>query len=350
MKKRISLVTLLALLLGMSIMPLWGQATGALKGIVKDQSGKPLAGATVEVVDSATGRKYELKTDSKGEYSSIGIAIGTYDVSLMKDGQVADRVSRVPIAPGDPRVVNFDLSTKQPVMTEEQKKAIEAVQKHNEKIKTLNASLTQAKQLEAAGNYDEAINVLQQATQVDPSQDLVWFNLGDAQRGAKKYPEAIESYQKAIGIKSTVGAYHNNLADAYAKSGQTDKAVQEYDAAAKAEPAQAATYYFNEGAVFTNTGKTDEAVAAFDKAIQVDPTKAAAYYWKGVNMLAKATTKGDKMVAPEGTAQAFNKYLELEPNGPYAQPAKDLLASIGAPVETTFGKGKAAPPAKKKQQ
>ena len=74
--------------------------------------------------------------------------------------------------------------------------------------------------------------MLQQATQVDPNQDLVWFSLGDAQRGAKKYPDAIESYQKAIAIKSTVGAYHNNLADAYAKSGQTEKAVQEYAAAA----------------------------------------------------------------------------------------------------------------------
>ena len=41
MKKHISLVTLLALLLGMSAMPLWGQATGGVKGVVKDQNGKP---------------------------------------------------------------------------------------------------------------------------------------------------------------------------------------------------------------------------------------------------------------------------------------------------------------------
>jgi len=350
MKKHFSLVTLLALLLGMSAMPLWGQGTGAVKGVVKDQNGKPLEGATVELVDPGTGRKYDLKTNAKGEYSSIGIALGTYDLTLLKDGKPTDKVSGVPVVPGEEaRVVNFDLSTKQQpaAMTEEQKKHIEDVQKHNEKVKTLNASLAQAKQLEGAGNYDEAITVLQQATQVDPNQDLVWFSLGDAQRGAKKYPEAIESYQKAIAIKSTVGAYHNNLADAYAKSGQTEKAVQEYDAAAKAEPAQAATYYFNEGAVFTNTGKTDEAVAAFNNAIQADPTKAAAYYWKGVNMLAKATTKGDKMVAPEGTAQAFNKYLELEPTGQYADAAKQLLASIGAQVQTSFGKSKTPP---KKQQ
>jgi tetratricopeptide (TPR) repeat protein len=343
MKKHSKSVMLLALLFAMSAVPLWADLTGTVKGVVKDQSGKPMDGATIELVNTDTGRKYELKTNSKGEYQSIGIAPGTYDMTLVKDGKALDKVSKVPIAPADePRVVNFDLTGKQPAgMTEEQKKQVEAVKTHNEKVKTLNASLAQAKQLETTGNYDEAVTVLQQATQVDPNQDLVWFNLGDAQRGAKKYTDAIESYQKAIAIKPTVGAYHNNLADAYAKSGQVDKAVQEYSAAAAAEPANAGTYYFNEGAVFTNTGKVDEAIAAFDKAIQADPTKAAAYYWKGVNLLGKATTKGDKMVAPEGTAQAFNKYLELEPTGQYADAAKQLLASIGAPVQTTFGKQKA---------
>ena len=57
-------------------------------------------------------------------------------------------------------------------------------------------------------------------------------------------------------------------------------------------------------------------------------------------MIGKATLKGDKMVAPEGTAEAFNKYLELQPNGPFAEPAKQMRASIGATVETTYGKKK----------
>lgn len=349
MRKHIILVTLLALLVGLNATPLWAQGTGAVKGVVKDASGKPLEGATVELISPDTGKKVTLKTNAKGEYSSIGVAATTYDISVLKDGKLLDKVSKVPIVPGDePRVVNFDLSTKQPVMSEEQKKQVEEVQKHNEKVKTLNASLTEARAKEASGNYDEAITILQQATQVDPKQDLVWFNLGDAQRGAKKYTDAIESYQKAIAIKGTVGAYHNNLADAYAKAGQTDKAVQEYAAAVAAEPANAATYYFNEGAVFTNTGKTEEAVVAFDNAIKTDPTKAAAYYWKGVNLMAKATTKGDKMVAPDGTAQAFNKYLELEPTGQYADAAKQMLGMIGASVETSYGKAKT--PAKKKPQ
>ena len=37
-----------------------------------------------------------------------------------------------------------------------------------------------------------------------------------------------------------------------------------------------------------------------------------------------------------------NKYLELAPTGQFADPAKQMLASMGATVETTFGKGKTA--------
>src|SRR5258708_25604277 len=108
------------------------------------------------------------------------------------------------------------------------------------------------------------------------------------------------------------------------------------------DPTHAAPYNCNVGAVLTNAGKVDDAISAFDKVIAADPNKASAYYWKGVNMIGKATLKGDKMVAPEGTADAFQKYLELEPTGTFAQPAKDMLASIGASIETTFGTKKKA--------
>jgi tetratricopeptide (TPR) repeat protein len=121
-----------------------------------------------------------------------------------------------------------------------------------------------------------------------------------------------------------------------------DDAVKTYAAAAQADPTNAAQYYFNTGAVLTNAGKVDDALAAFDKVIAADPTRADAYYWKGVNMIGKATLQGDKMVAPPGTAEAFQKYLELQPTGTYADAAKQMLTSIGASVETSFGKKKAA--------
>jgi tetratricopeptide (TPR) repeat protein len=164
---------------------------------------------------------------------------------------------------------------------------------------------------------------------------------------------AVTDYLKAIELRSSsdtaakdpennvkMAAYYNNLAEAYSKSNKTDDAVAAYTKAAQLDPTHAATYYFNEGAILTNAGRVDDAIGAFDKVIAADPTRAAAYYWKGVNLIGKATLKGDKMIAPEGTAEAFQKYLELEPDGKLAQPAKDMLASIGATVETGFGKKK----------
>ncbi len=345
MKKHISLVILLTFLVGICAVPVWAQFTGTAKGVAKDVNGKPIEGATVELFSADNGRKIDLKTNAKGEYFSIAIPGGTYKFSLIQDGKVLDSIDKVPVIAGGEREINFDLAKEkaqagqQSGITPEQQQKIEAVQKENEAIKGLNEQLVQARQLETAGNYDQAITILQQAAQTDPKQDVIWASLGHAQFGAKKYPEALESYQKAIAIKST-GPYHSGLADAYAKSGQTDKAVQEWATAAQIDPTNAGSYYFNEGAVLTNIGKIDEAIAAFDKSLQVDPTRADAYYWKGVDLMGKATLKGDKMVAPDGTAEAFNKYLELAPTGKYADPAKQMLASIGAPVETSYGKSK----------
>jgi tetratricopeptide (TPR) repeat protein len=349
MKKYIYFVAVL-FVLSMCAAPLWAQMEGSIRGTVTDQSGKPIPNATVRLYDAQNGRKYEIKTNDKGEYRSIGIYLGTYKATLIVNGNAVDEHNGVPIYAGQEQVVPFDLAKDlggASGISDEQRKKMEEAQKQNEKIKGLNASLQQAKELEGAGNYDQAITVLQQATQVDPNQDLVWAYLGDAQRGAKKYSDAVESYQKALALKPTSGPYMSQLADAYAKSGQTDKAVQQYAAAAQADPQNAAAYYYNEGAVLTNTGKIDEAIAAFDKALQLDPNRADAYYWKGVDMIGKATMKDNKMVAPPGTAEAFNKYLELQPTGKYADAAKQMLAQIGASVETSYGKAKSSSGKKK---
>jgi len=166
----------------------------------------------------------------------------------------------------------------------------------------------------------------------------------------------VVAYQKAVDLKKAVtndkdpnaaknlAAYYNNLAEAYAKAGKVDDAVKTYAQAAQTDPSNAGQYYFNTGAVLTNAGKVDDAIAAFDKVIAADPNRAEAYYWKGVNLIGKATLQGDKMVAPPGTAESFQKYLELQPTGTYADPAKQMLATIGASVETGFGKKK--PPKK----
>jgi hypothetical protein len=43
-----------------------------------------------------------------------------------------------------------------------------------------------------------------------------------------------------------------------------------------------------------------------------------------------------KITAPPGTIEAFQKYLELAPNGKDAEGAKAMLQQLGSSVETKF--------------
>jgi tetratricopeptide (TPR) repeat protein len=358
--KKISLTLLLALIASVLIVPAAFAQTAQVKGVVKNLEGKPMVGATVEFLSLDTGRKLTFKTDKNGTYFSIGVPSGIYKVTLtspeLQQPYIARAKFQVTLSQ-ETNECDIDLKKDQGAavqnMSPEEKARLEQAQKEKTKIKGLNDMLAKSQQQQQAGDFQGAIATLTEATNIDPSQDVLWFKLGEVERAyapkaaspdekKKLYNDAAEHYKKAIALKPTVGAYYNNMGDALAKSGNVQGAIDAYTQAAQNDPTNAAMYYFNLGAVLTNTGKTDEANAAFDKAIAADPTKADAYYQKGVNLLGKAKLGSDgKMQAPEGTAEAFNKYLELQPDGPNAESAKQLLASIGAKVETTYGKGKA---------
>jgi tetratricopeptide (TPR) repeat protein len=351
--------------------PLAHSQTASVKGVCKDVDGKPIAGAEVEYYGTDTGRKYTLKTNNKGEYFSLGVLPGKYNFTVRKDGKEIFHINGLVIGTEE-FTQDLDLKKEQaaqaagqgltPEQLKQQEELRQKAAKENNVVKSLNEKITEADADAKAGDFDKAIATLNEANGIDPTRDLIWARLADAYRQSaakqtdpdekkKRYQESVNDYQKAIDLRKAseqaakdpdnnkkIAAYYNNLAEAAAKEGKTDDAIAAYNQAAELAPTNAAQYYFNEGAVLTNAGKADQANAAFDKVIAADPTKALAYYWKGINLIGKATVgKDNKMVAPEGTAEAFQKYLELDPNGPMAQTAKDMLASIGASIETSFG-------------
>ncbi len=373
MRKYFILSLLLVLAVGISAPLAFAQTTGTVKGVCKDIEGKPIVQGEVDWTGTESGHVYKLKTNNKGEYFSLGIVPGKYNVKLSKDGKELWHVNNVSVGV-DEEVLDLDLKKEQTaaiqgqgMSPEQAAKAKEALAKQESERKTvgtLNEKLAAAKAATDAGDFETAITTLNEANQIDSTRDLIWFKLGDAYRMSapkqtdpaekqKRYELAATNYQKAIDLRGAseaaqkdpdnnvkMAAYYNNLAEAYSKSNKVDDSVTNYNKAAQLDPTHAGTYLFNEGAVLTNAGKVDDAIAAFDKVIAADPTKADAYYWKGVNLIGKATLQGDKMVAPPGTAEAFQKYLELQPDGKLAQPAKDMLASIGATIETGFGNKK----------
>ena len=90
------------------------------------------------------------------------------------------------------------------------------------------------------------------------------------------------------------------------------------------------------GALLVNSGQNEAAGEEFKKAIAADPNYADAQYQYGVYLTSKATTDASgKIVAAPGTIEALQKYLDLKPDGPFAQSAKELIAELGGTVSTT---------------
>ena len=375
MKKYFAILLFATLALGLCAPTVFAQASGSVEGVCKDAQGNPIADAVVVWTNMDNGQKYTLKTNKKGEYFSLGLSPGKYLVTLYKTADDAKANKELDHVKGfqvnlDKNELPFDLKKDQEAaakgqgLTPEQMKQMQEAQakqaKETNTVKSLNEKLNAAKTAADAGDYDTAIAALTEATQMDATRDLIWFKLGDYYRMSapkqtdpaekqKRLNSAVDSYQKAVDLKKSttndkdpnaaknLAAYYNNLADAYAKAGKIDDAIKTYQISAQTDPGSAAQAYFNIGAVLTNAGKPDDAIKAFDQCIAADPTRAEAYYQKGVNLLGKATLQGDKTIPAPGTVEAFQKYLEIAPAGPNAQSAKDLLASLGSKVETSYG-------------
>src|SRR5205085_12017382 len=112
MKKLLIVPLLLVLIVGLSAPALFAQAMGSVKGVAKDVEGKLIIGAQVEWFAVETGRKYELKTNNKGEYFSLGITPGKYNVKLMKDGKEIWHINNASVG-ADEVVLDFDLKKEQ---------------------------------------------------------------------------------------------------------------------------------------------------------------------------------------------------------------------------------------------
>lgn len=394
MKKRILSLVLIALGCAVFSIPAAAQY-GTVKGVCKDAQGNVIADADVVWQNQDNGRSYKLKTNSKGEFFSLGIDPGKYTITLTKGGKVLDQQRGYPVGLGDTEY-NIDLkqiqqqnvqdtAKKEGISEEEVKRRQEEAAKAQQRNANINAVNGKLHDAIASMNaqppdYDKAISLLTEAEQMAPNEDVVWSDLGaayldsaqgqtDPQEKAKRNNEAYDDFKKAIDLKTGstaaqpaagsppatsakpatpadnqhLAGYYANWGSAAARLGKNDEAAQSFQKAADLDPTKAANYYYNLGIVLHNSAKDADgkkaAAAAFDKAIAADPTKADAYYLKGTDLIALSTTDSNgKLVAPDGTAEAFQKYLELQPGGSHAEEAKQMLAALGSTVETGFGK------------
>lgn len=351
----------------------WAQVT-TLEGNVKDENGQPLKGAVIKLERTDIKGHYQVKSDKKGHWFYTGLPLGTYNISCEVDGKVVDTVNNVKSKYGDSTTVDFDAGkakqqaaamqqaaesgnlTKEQErgMSAEQKAALEKQMKERsesiKKNKALNDEFNAGRTAMEAKDYATAEQHFVKAGEMDPAQIAVWSSLGDTYAGWAKsqpaternatYEKAAEAYKKALAIKPDDSALYNQLGNVYGAEGKVNEVKDALTKAAQLDPQMAAKAYYNLGANLVNTGKSDDAAEFFKKAIDADPNYADAHYQYGITLMAKAQVDASgKITPPEGTAEQFQKYLELKPDGPFAQSSKDMLAQLGQKVSTDYKVG-----------
>ena len=359
-----SLALLAMLMAGLAgvLAPRAAAQTGSISGSIMDVNGKPWAEVVIRTV-SDQGAKQETKTDSGGKFSVTNLRSGIYTVFVVfppPNDKQAPYEAKCRVQGGEDAKVdlNFkDIVSKQGAEAQEQVKKAEEAKSKMEGLKAHfaagNALIDQEKQAKIelqkapadqrdafkqklADVSDQAVKEFQEAAkslvEKDPNAHLVWFKLGEAYDTAGRNDDAAQAYQQAIAAKPDVPGYYNNLGNVLARAGKIEEAKAAYTKSAGLDPPNAATAWRNFGISLYNANRLGDAVEPLQKAAELDPKNAQTWYLLGASLVYKMTTKrvGNKeevQFAP-GTIEAYEKAVELDPNGTWGQQAKQGLEQL----------------------
>jgi tetratricopeptide (TPR) repeat protein len=180
----------------------------------------------------------------------------------------------------------------------------------------------------------------------DKNLHVILSNLGMAYSGVGDYDDAIPLLQEATISKPEPTTYMQ-LGTDFAQVGKIPQANATCDKIGGLDPSASgreAACYRNIAVVLMNEGKLADAVAPLGKTTRLDPRDALAWKLLGDALSNTITTKeeGGKVVyiIPPGTVEAYQTYLQLEPNGRYAGQVKatlDGFAQLGKGAPASVG-------------
>jgi len=245
-----------------------------VRGKVVGPDGEPVPDAQV-VLEFLGGvpRKFELKTNKKGEYLQVGLDSGPYRITATKEGFRGASVE-IRAALGDATdVPDLQLMTAEALA--DQPGSAEA---------ELRAKFQAASEALEAGKYEEAEAGFKALAEQYPDIPQIHQNLGLLYARQKMWPEAEASLLKARELSPDDSQIATALAGGYQESGQKDKAVALMNETASANPSDAKAQ-FNKGIFLLNSNKPEEALASFQAAIAADPSMAEAHFRAGTLLI-----------------------------------------------------------------
>jgi tetratricopeptide (TPR) repeat protein len=189
-------------------------------------------------------------------------------------------------------------------------------------------------------SQQKAVDMLVQ----DKDLPVILSNLGLAYSGVGQYQVAINTLEEAAMLKPAVGTYME-LGTDLAQVSKTPEATAACDKILTVDPAaknMQAVCYKNVAIVLTNKGKLLDAIAPLQKVTLLNPQDALSWKLLGDSLSNTITSKSQDgkivYVIPPGTLEAYQRYLQLDPNGPYAGQVKSALEGFAQftkpPTET----------------
>jgi len=298
--------------------PAAAQSTGMVKGVVKDMQGQPVDGAKVVIeMSEGTNRRFETKSNKKGEFIQIGLPSGAYKVTAEKDKLVSNTAD-VRVRIGTSADANLVLGAPGAAASSK-----EAMAKNAELKSTLEAGIAASN----AGNDDEAIAKFTHATEMKPDCADCFYNLGFLHTKKKEYDKAEAAFKKAIEVKPDYAEAYSGLANLYNAQRKFDEAATAQAKAAELSGSKAgalqggnADALFNQGVILWNAGKIPEAKKQFEAVIAANPNHAEAHYQLGMALLNENNLKD--------AAAEFENYLKIAPTGPNAATAKAMVEQL----------------------
>jgi tetratricopeptide (TPR) repeat protein len=333
---------------------------GQINGSIIDFDGKPWADLAVKI-KSDQGAAQDGKTDANGKFSFIGLKNGKYTFTVQPPQMSTPFTVPAEVRSGNPAVINLNfkeiLEKQNPEAAAELKKRQEDQQKFTgmkehfakggefldqERLAKAEVAKAQANQRDAAKQKvmdlsTQAVTEFQEAQKAAPEKDtnqhLFWARMGEAYDLAGRNDEAINAYQQAVTLKPDNPNYYNNLGNVLGRTGKIDEAKAAYTKSAELDPPNAALAWRNFGISLYQANRMTEAIEPLKKSAELDPKNAQSWYLLGTCMVADPKiykTVGDKIeVTPTpGTVEAFEKAIELDPNGVYGMQAKQGLEQL----------------------
>jgi tetratricopeptide (TPR) repeat protein len=295
----------------------WAQS-GQLRGKVISPDGKPVQGAEI-LIEFADGvnRKYNVKTDRRGEFIQIGLQPGNYRVTATVDklGTVT-LPARVTLA--RPAEVEFNFAAAAAAAAGAVDPAAAAKAAELKKAFEEGVAATQAK------NFDLAIQKFEEAAVAAPNCFDCYYNIGYAQTQKKDDKAAEAAWLKAVELKPDYTDALNALATLYNNQKRFDEAAAVSAKAAEAGAVIGGTgnadAVYNQGIILWNQGKIPEAKVKFEEALKANASHPEANFQLGMVLLNEGNVAG--------AITSFEKYLELSPDGQYAAQARAMLAQL----------------------